>query len=194
MGRRRDRLTFVPLYSSIRQVWGNAHVLVMASRLEGLPLALAEALTLGSPAVVTDVADCAILLRDGVDRFVAAASTVSAYAKSMERLWERRSELPQTGASPAQRARDFLPHDPIRTAAAAILAAIPNRWNILHNILSYIDGGAVYAVYRIHHLTPPKTWRIRIAGTGRKPLLPSDPPRISVASFERSEVSSELLF
>jgi hypothetical protein len=60
MGRRRDRLTFVPFYSSIRQVWGNAHVLVMASRLEGLPLALAEALTLGSPAVVTDVADCAI--------------------------------------------------------------------------------------------------------------------------------------
>jgi glycosyltransferase involved in cell wall biosynthesis len=92
MGRRRDRLTFVPFYSSIRQVWGNAHVLVMASRLEGLPLALAEALTLGSPAVVTDVADCAILLRDGVDRFVAAASTVSAYAKSMKRLWERRSE------------------------------------------------------------------------------------------------------
>jgi glycosyltransferase involved in cell wall biosynthesis len=78
MGRRCDRLTFVPSYSSIRQVWGNAHVLVMASRLEGLPLALAEAMTLGSPAVVTDVADCAILLRDGIDRFVAAFPTVSA--------------------------------------------------------------------------------------------------------------------
>ncbi len=127
MGGRCDRLTFVPFYSSIRQVWGKAHVLVMASRLEGLPLALAEVMTLGSPAVVTDVADCAILLRDGIDRFVAAFSTVSGYAKSMERLWERRSELPQMGASAAQRARDFLPHDPIRTAAAAILAAIPTR-------------------------------------------------------------------
>jgi hypothetical protein len=84
-------------------------------------------MTLGSPAVVTDVADCAILLRDGIDRFVAASPTVSAYAKSMERLWERRSELLQIGASAAQRARDFLPHDPIRTAAAAILAAVPIR-------------------------------------------------------------------
>jgi hypothetical protein len=84
----------------------------------------------------------------------------------MERLWERRSELPQMGASAAQRARDFLPHDPIRTAVAAILAAIPNRWNILHSIVSYIDGGAAYAVYRIYQLTPPKTWRIRIAKTG----------------------------
>lgn len=32
----------------------------MASRYEGLPLALVEAMSLGRPAVVTDVADCAI--------------------------------------------------------------------------------------------------------------------------------------
>ena len=122
-----DRLTFVSSYSSIQQVWGNTHVLVMASRYEGLPLALAEAMSLGRPAVVTDVADCAILLRDGTDGFVAASPTVSAYAEAMERLWESRSELPQMGANAAQRARDFLPQDPVRTAAEAILAAIPSR-------------------------------------------------------------------
>lgn len=52
------RLTFVPSYSSIQQVWGNAHLLVMASRYEGSPPALAEAMLLGRPAVVTNVADC----------------------------------------------------------------------------------------------------------------------------------------
>jgi glycosyltransferase involved in cell wall biosynthesis len=117
-----NRLTFVPSYSSIQQVWGNAHVLVMASRYEGLPLALAEAMSLGRPAVVTDVADCAILLRDRTDGFVAPSPTVSAYAQAMECLWEHRAELPQMGASAAQRARDFLPQDPVRSAADAILA------------------------------------------------------------------------
>jgi hypothetical protein len=47
----------------------------MASRFEGLPLALAEAMTLGRPAVVTYVSDCTILLRDGIDGFVAASPT-----------------------------------------------------------------------------------------------------------------------
>ena len=118
-----DRLTFVPSYSSIQEVWGNSHVLLMASRYEGLPLALAEAMSLGRPAVVTDVADCAILLRDGIDGFVAESPSVSAYAETMERLWQRRSELPQMGANAAQRVREFLPQDPVRTAAQAILAA-----------------------------------------------------------------------
>lgn len=122
-----DRLSFVPSYSSIQQVWGNAHVLVMASCYEGLPLALAEAMTLGRPAVVSDVADCAILLRDRIDGFVAESPSVSAYAEAMERLWESRSELPQMGINAAQRARDFLPQDPVRTAAEVILAAMPTR-------------------------------------------------------------------
>jgi glycosyltransferase involved in cell wall biosynthesis len=119
------RLSFVPSYSSIQQVWSKAHVLVLASRYEGLPLALSEAMTLGRPAVVTDVADCAILLRDGLDGFVASSPSVAAYADAMERLWQNRSKLPQMGANAAQRAQDFLPQDPVRSAAEAILAIPP---------------------------------------------------------------------
>jgi glycosyltransferase involved in cell wall biosynthesis len=122
-----ERLTFFPSYASIQEVWSRAHVLVMASRFEGLPLSLVEAMTLGRPAVVTDVADCAILLRDGADGFVASAPSVSAYAEAMERLWERRSELPQLGANAARRARDFLAQDPVQSAADAILAVGTNH-------------------------------------------------------------------
>lgn len=121
-----DRLTFVPSYSSIEQVWGSAHVLVMASRYEGLPLALAEAMTLGRPAVFTDIADCAILLRDKIDGFVASFPSVIAYSEAMERLWANRSQLPQMGANAAQRVREFLPQDPVRSASEAILAASPS--------------------------------------------------------------------
>ena len=120
-----DRLTFVPSYSSIQEVWRNAHVLVLASRYEGLPLALAEAMSLGRPAVVTDVADCAILLRDEIDGFVASSPTVAAYEKAMESLWLRRSELSRMGENAADRARDFLPKDPVRFAAEAIFASVP---------------------------------------------------------------------
>lgn len=122
-----ERLTFTPSYGSIQDVWSQAHVLVMASRYEGLPLALAEAMTLGRPAVVTDVADCAILLRDEVDGFVASAPSIAAYSDAMERLWERRSELPQLGVNAAQRVRDFLPQDPVSNAAEKILAACTSR-------------------------------------------------------------------
>lgn len=117
-----DRLTFISSYSLIQEVWGNAHVLVLASRYEGLPLALVEAMSLGRPAVVTDVADCAILVRDGIDGFVAASPSVSAYAEALERLWHRRSELSQMGVNAAQRVRDFLPQDPIQAASDSILA------------------------------------------------------------------------
>ena len=120
----KDWLTFVPSYGSIQDFWSNAHVLVMASRSEGLPLALEGAMSLGRPAIVTDVADCAVILRDGNDGFVASSPTVSTYSHAMERLWYNRSNLKRKGDSAAQRASDFLPRDPVRSASEEILAAV----------------------------------------------------------------------
>ncbi len=117
-----ERLTFVPSYSSIKEVWDNAHVLVMASRYEGLPLALVEAMYLGRPAVVTDVADCAIILREGIEGFVAASPSVADYSDAMERLWLHLSDLPQMGSNAALRARSILPANPVKDASDAILA------------------------------------------------------------------------
>ena len=121
-----DKLIFIPSYSSIQQAWTYAHLLIMASRYEGLPLALVEAMSLGRPAVVTDVADCALLLRDGIDGFVAAYPSVIAFSEAMERMWKRRRELHQMGLNAAQRVRDFLPHNPIQAASDLILG-IPSR-------------------------------------------------------------------
>lgn len=107
-----ERFTFVLAYSSLQKVWLNSHVLVMASRYEGLPLALAEAMSLGRPAVVTDVAECAIPLCVGIDGFVAQSPSLTAFAEAMECLWQHRSPLPQ---------------EPARIAAAAILSSILDR-------------------------------------------------------------------
>ena len=119
------RLHAVPAYSSLEAVWRDHHVLVMPSRYEGLPLALAEAMWLGRPAVVTDVADSGVLVRDGVDGFVASAPTVAHVGEALERLWQHRHQLRELGASAAARVRHFFPEDPVAAASEQILSLVP---------------------------------------------------------------------
>ncbi|WP_152669558.1 glycosyltransferase family 4 protein [Synechococcus sp. GFB01] len=121
------RISILGSYSSLEQVWQSNHALVITSRYEGLPLALAEAMWLGRPAVVTDVADCALLIRDGVDGFVAEAPTVMHVSQALERLWNQRQHLEVMGRCAAQRVRTFLPADPVKAASEQILSLIPQH-------------------------------------------------------------------
>lgn len=98
-------------------MWRHHHTLALPSRYEDLPLAQAEAMWLGRPAVVTAVADCPVLVRDSVDGFVASAAAVQPYSEAMERLWEQRSQLPGMGRSAAERVRALLPADPVAEAS-----------------------------------------------------------------------------
>lgn len=118
----RERLRFVPAYRTLQEVWQEHHALVLTSRYEGLPLALAEAMWLGRPAVVTNVADSGVLVRDGRDGFVASAATVAHVSEALERLWHNRTRLKDLGESAAARVRAFFPADPIATASEQILS------------------------------------------------------------------------
>ncbi|MBC1262426.1 glycosyltransferase family 4 protein [Synechococcus sp. BSF8S] len=119
-----DRLSFVPAYNSLKEVWSEHHALVLPSRYEGLPLSLVEAMTLGRPAVVTNVADSAVLLRDGLDGFVAEAPTVEHVSEALERLWQHQAQLAELGQSAAERVKAFLPANPIAKASEQILSLV----------------------------------------------------------------------
>jgi glycosyltransferase involved in cell wall biosynthesis len=114
-----DRVLFEGHVADVEKIWSLNHVLIMPSRIEGLPLALVEAMLCGRPAVTTDVAG-AELIEDGVTGFLADAPTVGCMGDALERFWARREEARQIGTTAAERIRQLIPPDPVRIFADKI--------------------------------------------------------------------------
>ena len=101
-------------------IWKGHHALVLASRAEGLPLALVEAMMCGRPAVVTRVGGNAEVVEDGVNGFLAAPDEDSIDA-ALEEVWARRGELRAMGELAAQRIRELVPAKPAEEFADLLL-------------------------------------------------------------------------
>jgi glycosyltransferase involved in cell wall biosynthesis len=108
-----DRVVFAG-FAAVEEIWASNHVLVMPSRLEGLPLAMVEAMLCARPVVATDVAGHAEIVEDGVTGFLADAPTAASMAMALERFWARRGEAEAIGQAGARRIRQLVPPDPAR--------------------------------------------------------------------------------
>jgi glycosyltransferase involved in cell wall biosynthesis len=115
-----DRVIFAGHVAAIEDIWASNQVLVMPSRLEGLPLAMVEAMLCGRPTVATNVAGHPEILEDGVTGFLAEAPTVPAMLKALERFWERRAQGEQMGKVASERIRLKIPPDPIAEFAGKL--------------------------------------------------------------------------
>jgi len=109
---------------NIQEVWATHHLLIVPSRLEGLPLALVEAMLCGRAAVVTDVAGNTEVVDDGVTGFVAASPTPAHIDQAMERAWERRGSWGEMGKEAGRRIRQLVPADPAGAFADELLRLI----------------------------------------------------------------------
>jgi glycosyltransferase involved in cell wall biosynthesis len=67
-------------------VWASAHIAVLPSRREGLPLSLLEAAACGRPLVATDVPGCREIARAGVNALLVPPDDAAALADAIERL------------------------------------------------------------------------------------------------------------
>jgi glycosyltransferase involved in cell wall biosynthesis len=114
-----ERVVFEGHVADIEEVWSLNHVLVMPSRIEGLPLAVIEAMLCGRPVVATEVAGAEVV-EDGVTGFLAEAPTVGSMGDALERFWGRREEAKEIGAAAAERIRHVVPADPARVFADKI--------------------------------------------------------------------------
>jgi glycosyltransferase involved in cell wall biosynthesis len=108
----------------VRWVWSSQQILIMASCGEGRPLALAEAMICGRPAVVTDVGGNAELVTDGVTGFVAQSATLAAVRTALERSWVERNSWAEMGARAHDWAVRALDPPPGNVVAEAILDAL----------------------------------------------------------------------
>ena len=117
-------VTFAGYVKEVEQIWAHNHALLLTSRVEGLPLAVVEAMLCGRACIVTDVAGNAELLEDNVSGFVAAAPTVPAVDEVLERAWQRRDQLPEIGARAAEAVRRHVPRDPAEVFARILMGQI----------------------------------------------------------------------
>ena len=115
---------FAGFSNNIEEVWSKHHALVLASRYEGMPLALVEAMLCARPCIVTDVAGHAELVRDGVNGFLAKAPTVGFLDEAMNRAWENRGRLEEMGRTAANDVRLWVPADPVRNFVQELEALV----------------------------------------------------------------------
>ena len=70
----------------IAAFWAAAHIAVLPSRREGLPLTLLEAAACGRPLVATDVPGCREIARPGLNALLVPPDDAQALADAIDRL------------------------------------------------------------------------------------------------------------
>lgn len=121
---RLESVSFAGFSRDAASIWRDHHGLLLASRAEGLPLVLVEAMLSGRVPIVTDVAGAAEMVADRVNGFLAAAPTEDSLDEALERAWRRRSEWRAIGEKAADDIRGLVPSDPPRAFAEILLARL----------------------------------------------------------------------
>jgi L-malate glycosyltransferase len=106
-----ERVTFLGQVSDLRALWSQHHLLVLASHLEGMPLAMVEATLLGRPALVTDVGGCADWVTDGQHGWIVPEPTEEAVTGALRRAMAVRERWREMGVAARQRALELFDGD-----------------------------------------------------------------------------------
>jgi glycosyltransferase involved in cell wall biosynthesis len=114
------RVVFAGHVPTVGEIWASNHVLTMASRFEGLPLAIVEAMLCARPVMATDVGGNSEVIENGVSGILAAAPTIAGVREALEVLWTRRDDLRDMGKAAAKAIRKKVPPDPIDVFAQKI--------------------------------------------------------------------------
>jgi glycosyltransferase involved in cell wall biosynthesis len=117
---------FLGQRDNIEEVWKQHHALVLASRFEGMPLVLVEAMLCGRPGIVTDVGGNRELVRDGANGFLARAPTSALLDEALERAWQSRERLKEIGSVAAHDVRQWVSPDPGGDFADELAAVAAN--------------------------------------------------------------------
>lgn len=117
-----DRVRFLGQVEDVSAIWREHQALLLASRCEGLPLVVVEAMLAGRVAIVTAAGGSSEAFEDDVTGFLAQYASVEALDDAMERAWNRRAEWPQIGGAAARNIRRIVPADPGDAMASRIVA------------------------------------------------------------------------
>lgn len=109
--------------SDVRSIWEQNEILLMPSRIEGIPLALVEAMICARPSVVTDVAGNCEWVSEPITGFVAEAPTLRSFGAALERAWAARSNWKRMGMQSHEKAISQIDADPGQTILNLLVEA-----------------------------------------------------------------------
>lgn len=115
-----DRVRLCGYEPDKRIIWGSHHAALFASRMEGLSLALLEAMACGRPVIATNVGDAERLVQDGRNGFIAAPGDATSLDAALERAWDRRTEWERLGAAAFATFADRQRVDPVSRLVALL--------------------------------------------------------------------------
>jgi glycosyltransferase involved in cell wall biosynthesis len=83
---RRPKVKHLGFVEDIGSLWASAHIAVLPSHREGLPLSLLEAAACGRPLVATDVPGCRDIARDGLNALLVPLHDTDALTDAIDHL------------------------------------------------------------------------------------------------------------
>ncbi|RYZ27742.1 MAG: glycosyltransferase [Chitinophagaceae bacterium] len=87
-----NKISFHGSVSNIRMIWEQNHILLMPSLLEGMPLAVVEAMLCRRFCIATDVGGHKEWIQHGVNGFIAAAPTIASLRQALDQAWAVREK------------------------------------------------------------------------------------------------------
>jgi glycosyltransferase involved in cell wall biosynthesis len=106
-------LNFKGFSGDISSIWSENHILILPSRMEGLPLVLVEAALCKRAAIATNVGDSAEMIDDNKSGFIAKYPYPEFLDEALERAWEKREEWESIGKNAEKKVKEIIPYDPI---------------------------------------------------------------------------------
>jgi glycosyltransferase involved in cell wall biosynthesis len=97
--RQQPGITWLGHVEDISTVWARAHIAVLPSRREGLPMSLLEAAACGRPMIATDVPGCREIVRPGETGLLVPFDDDRALADAIERLAQSPEQRERFGAA-----------------------------------------------------------------------------------------------
>lgn len=110
-----NNVTFHGRVTDIRLVWKENHVLLMPSHMEGMPLAVVEAMICGRPVIATDVGGHKEWIENSVEGFIAETPTVISFADAMKEAWCKKNDWEMMGKKAHEKAMRLYDPQPGKT-------------------------------------------------------------------------------
>jgi L-malate glycosyltransferase len=115
------RVTLHGQVRDIASIWRNNHLHVLASRGEGLPLAILESMMCGRPAATTDAGGNREIIVEGETGWVADAATPASFGNSLEQAWKNQDHWEAMGKNAFVAAGKIASAQPTETLLQVLL-------------------------------------------------------------------------
>ena len=123
----RENVRFCGHTDNVDEVLRDCDMLLLASRQEGMPLVILEAMLCARPVTATDVGDVGRVVVDGETGFLASAPTVASVSSAFERAWEKRADWEEIGLRARSFAYNFVPANAGRDLVCCVSAMLRER-------------------------------------------------------------------